>query len=180
VDVLGPVTYALAVAPGWGIEHKAFMRTFFGHCLTVFGVGEQLPHPDNRVTLDPEVKDAHGIALPRITTRLRRNDLEMLSFMRRQIEEILRAARAAEIIQQLSAYDMSFITHMAGTCRMGDDPRSSVVNRYGRVHEVPNLFVADGSTFVTQGGGESPSLTIHALAMRTADHLIEEGRRGNL
>ncbi len=180
LDVMGPVAYALGLAPGWGSEHKAFMREFFGHALTVYGVGEQLPHASNMVMLDPEAKDAHGIPLPRITTCLRPNDLEMLAFMRRQIGEILRAARAVEIIQQRSSYDMSFITHMGGTCRMGDDPRTSVVNGYGQAHDVRNLFVTDGSTFVTQGGGDSPSLTIHALAMRAADHLVREARRGNL
>jgi choline dehydrogenase-like flavoprotein len=177
---MGPVAYALGLAPGWGSEHKQFMRASFGHTLTVFGIGEQLPHPDNTVTLDPVTKDVYGIPLPRISTQLSPNDLEMLAFMNRQIGDILRAARAVEVIQQLSSYDGSFITHMGGTCRMGDDPRTSIVNRFGQAHEVPNLFVADGSTFVTQGGGDSPSLTIHALAMRAADYLVEEARRGNL
>lgn len=179
-SLLGPVTYALAVAKGWGASHKAFMRQYFGHAVTVFANGEQLPHADNRVELDAEVKDYYGLPVAKITTRLRENDLQMLSFMREQCRAVAEAAEAERIVGDESAYDISSITHMGGTCRMGIDPATSVVNAFGQAHDVPNLYVVDSSCFVTQGGGDSPSLTIQALALRAAEELAANARRGDL
>ena len=177
--LLGPLTYARAVASGWGKRHKDFMRAYFGHAITVFANGEHLPHQDNRVDLDPVKRDGHGVPVARITTALRRNDLEMLAFMKTQCRAVLKAAGAERIIGEESAYDISSITHMGGTCRMGDDPSRSVVDRYGRSHDVRNLYIVDSSSFVTQGGGDSPSLTIQALALHAAEHLIKYGNAGS-
>lgn len=179
-SLLGPVTYAMAVAPGWGLPHKEFMRNSFGRAVTIFANGEQLPHRDNRVDLDRDIRDYYGIPVARITTRLRQNDLDMLAFMRTQCRAVAEAAGAERILGDESAYDISSITHMAGTCRMGADPEVSVLNEYGQSHDIPNLYVVDSSGFVTQGGGDSPSLTIQALALRAAEHLRRVAKSGRL
>ena len=177
---LGPLAYAGLVASGWGKLHKDVMRTSFGNALNIFAVGEHLPHPDNRITLDPEVLDFYGVAVAKVTTTLRKNEWEMLTFMTQQTKTIAEAAQAKEIIGQESAFDMSSITHMGGTCRMGQDPRRSVVNKFCQTHDIPNVFVMDNSCFVTQGGGDSPSLTIQALALRASDYIIDQAKKGIL
>lgn len=180
MNLLGPAIYAQTVARGWGKAHKDEMRRYFGSAINVFAIGEHHPHPDNRVTLDPNVTDAYGLPVAKISTRLGSNELHMLQFMQSRCRAVLEEAGAERRIGEESAYDISSISHMGGTCRMGHDPSQSVVNPFGRTHDVANLFVADGSVFVTQGGGDSPSLTIQAFALRTADYLAHEARAGSL
>jgi choline dehydrogenase-like flavoprotein len=180
MDLLGPLSYAQKLAPGWGREHKDFMTKYFGHAINVFAIGEQLPSDDNMITIDPEVKDYYGIPVSKVTTKLSNNDLEMLSLMRRKCNEIVEAAGAVEKVREFSAYDLSLISHMGGTCRMGNDPKKSVLNSYCQSHDVKNLFVIDSSCFVTQGGGDSPSLTIHAIALRASDYIISEAKKGDI
>ena len=180
LELLGPLSYAQRIAPGWGREHKDFMRKFFGHAINVFAIGEQLPSEENTITIDPQAKDYYGIPVAKVTTKLSNNDLEILSFMQRKCNEIVEAAGAVEKVREFGAYDLSLISHMGGTCRMGTDPNKSVLNPYCQSHDVKNLFVIDSSCFVTQGGGDSPSLTIHAIALRASDYIINEAKKGNL
>ena len=180
LELLGPLSYAQRIAPGWGREHKGFMRKFFGHAINVFAIGEQLPSEENTITIDPQAKDYYGIPVAKVTTKLSNNDLEMLSFMQRKCNEIVEAAGAVEKVREFGAYDLSLISHMGGTCRMGTDPNKSVLNPYCQTHDVKNLFVIDSGCFVTQGGGDSPSLTIHAIALRASDYIISESKKGNL
>jgi choline dehydrogenase-like flavoprotein len=180
LDLLGPLSYAQKLAPGWGREHKDFMTRYYGHAVNVFAIGEQLPHEGNMITIDPEVRDYYDIPVARISTKLSENDLEILSFMQRQCNEIVEAAVAVDKVREFGSYDLSMISHMGGTCRMGTDPKRSVLNPYCQSHDVKNLFVIDSSCFVTQGGGDSPSLTIHAIAFRAADFIIREAKKGNL
>jgi choline dehydrogenase-like flavoprotein len=176
-DLLGPLSYAKRLATGWGNEHKEFMKKYFGHAVNVFAIGEQLPGEHNNISIDPEVKDFYGIPVAKVTTRLSSNDLEMLSFMSKKCKEILEAARAEETVREESSYDLSKISHISGTCRMGTDSDSSVLNSYCQSHDIKNLFVIDSSCFVTEGGGDSPSLTIHAIALRASEHIISEAKR---
>lgn len=162
---------------GWGVEHRQRMKETFGHVIGLATVGEQLPDPRSRVTLDPRVRDGFGLAVPRLHNRLCANDRAMLAAMRRRLREILDAAGAVEVWEP--EYLPGWSAHYLGTCRMGRDPRTSVVDAWGRSHDVSNLFVADGSVFVT-GGAVNPALTIMALAMRTAGHIVESFRRGEL
>ena len=97
--------------------------------------------------------------------------------MRSRLKDLADASGAIEVVQQVSAYDVPSATHVGGTCRMGTDPRHSVVNPYGRSHDVTNLFIADASVLPGQGAGDSPSLTIQALALRTADHIVALAKR---
>lgn len=180
LELLGPLSYAQRIAPGWGREHKEFIIKYFGHAINVFAIGEQLPSEENKITIDPEIKDYYGIPVAKVATRLSNNDLEMLSFMQRKCNEIVEAAGAVEKVREFSAYDLSLISHLGGTCRMGTDPNKSVLNPYCQTHDVKNLFVIDSGCFVTQGGGDSPSLTIHAIALRASDYIISESKKGNL
>jgi choline dehydrogenase-like flavoprotein len=180
LNYLGPLTYAQRIAAGWGKGHKDFMRSAFGHVTNVFAIGEHSAAQDNNVTLDLEQKDFYGIPVAKISTKLAQNELETLSFMAEKCRAIAEAAGAERIIGEQGSYDLSMITHMSGTCRMGSDAKKSVVNSFCQSHDVPNLFVIDSSCFVSEGGGDSPSLTIQAIALRASEYLIEEAKRGNL
>jgi choline dehydrogenase-like flavoprotein len=169
-----PVAVARSV-PGWGTLHKARVHAIFGHLVGLATVGEQLPDARNCVTLDPVVKDHLGLPVPHIVNEPRENDRAMLGAMARVLEEILTAAGATEIWD--AEYTPGGSTHYLGTCRMGFDAGTSVVDPWCRSHDVPNLFIADGSVFVT-GGGVNPALTIMALAMRTAAGIVDAFRRG--
>ena len=117
----------------------------------------------------------HGIPAPLVRYRLSENSLKMLDHGVARATEALEASGAVETIVNASAQKVGW--HLLGTCRMGDDPSRAVVDRWGQAHSVPNLFIVDGSTFVTSAG-TNPTTTIQALALRTADYILRE--RGNL
>jgi choline dehydrogenase-like flavoprotein len=162
---------------GWGAEHKYRTKQLFSHIVGLSSVGEQLPDIHNKVTLDPNVKDSFGLPVPRLTNELGNNDRAMIKSIQASHKEILMAAGATEILENKHRPGGS--SHYLGTCRMGIDPRSSVVNEWGRTHDVSNLFIADGSVFVT-GAAVNPSLTISALATRTAAGIIMAFKREDL
>jgi choline dehydrogenase-like flavoprotein len=135
---------------------------------------EDLPDPSNRVLLDPELTDGNGIPAPKIEYRISENTRRILKFTVARMEELHRAAGAVETFPVELWIDQP--GHLLGTARMGDDPESSVVDSYGRAHDVPNLFVADGSLFVT-GGSANPTCTISALALRVGRHIAESADR---
>jgi len=138
----------------------------------------QLPIETNMVDLDPDVKDAWGLPAMRITTTSHENDFKAMQFFIDKSVEILKAAGATTVwADQIS--DSRGGAHARGTARMGNDPKASVVNKYHRAHDVPNLFVVDGSSFVT-GGRNHPTMTISALAYRCADHLVKAAKTGNV
>ena len=171
----GPVGYALHAVDGFGVAHREAMQRHFGAAITLFGIAEQHPRPGNRISLS-ERRDRFGVPLARIATRLDEADLEVLSRMWERIGELAQASNA-DLGGQTSAYDTPIATHVAGTCRMGDEPSRSVVDSHGRVHGVPNLVIADASVLVSEGAGDSPSLTIQALALRSGEALAEPARR---
>ncbi len=129
---------------------------------------EDLPEEHNQVTLDPDLKDADGIPAPKISYRLSQNSERMLAHAVERGEQVLEAAGATstESIAPLPPAGW----HLMGTARMGDDPERSVVDAQGRCHDVRNLFIVDGSLFVTSGG-VNPTNTIQALALYVADHI---------
>ena len=171
-----PLSIAVQV-PGWGNEHKRRIEKLFAHTVRLCTVGEQLPDIRNQVTLDPEVKDQFGLPVPRLTNLPRGNDRAMIKAIQASLKEILEAAGATEILR--NEFKPGESAHYFGTCRMGSDPKRSVVNAWGRTHDIPNLFIADGSVFVT-GAAVNPALTISALATRTAFGMVESFRRGEL
>ena len=179
-DLVGPVSYATRVVAGWGLEHKRKMRETFGRVLAVGSVGESLPNSGSFIDLDPNLVDEGGAPRARIHSRVEDTDVERLRFMTNLCREILAAAGVEEIFEEYGSYDLFMPTHVSGTCRMGDDPELSVVDRHGRSHRWRNLFVADASVFPSSGGGESPALTIQALAIRTARHIAKLASRREL
>jgi choline dehydrogenase-like flavoprotein len=152
----------------WGSGHHNAYRRLFGHRAGMVAICEDLPEEHNTVTLDPVLKDSSGIPAPKIDYSLSENSRRMLDFAIERGSDILRAA---------GAYDVGFEKplghggwHLMGTARMGRDPERSVVNEWGRSHDVKNLFVVDGSIFVTSAG-VNPTCTIQALALYIADSI---------
>jgi choline dehydrogenase-like flavoprotein len=170
-----PLATAVGI-PGWGAEHKAHVQERFGRTLGLACDGEQLPDQRNCINLDPVVKDSYGLPVPRITNAHVANDLEMVKAITSKLREILEASGARDIVVNRLVAGAS--SHYLGTCRMGDNPKTSVVNSQCRAHDVPNLFIGDGSVFVT-GGAANPALTISALATRTAEGIVESFKRGD-
>ncbi|NNE91284.1 MAG: GMC family oxidoreductase [Verrucomicrobiales bacterium] len=164
----GPTAYARRVVGGWGESHKKRMREVFGHVLSVGSIGESLPNPGSFIDLDPEQKDANGIPLARIHSHLGEGELKRLDFMAKTAREILKASGVTELVEEYGSLSHFSATHVFGTCRMGENPDDSVVDEFGRSHRWKNLQIMDASVFPSSGGGESPSLTIEALALRAA------------
>lgn len=179
-DLVGPLSYATRVIGGWGRRHKAEMRQKFGRALTVGSIGESLPNPKSYIDLDPEVRDANGLPKARIHSYLDDAELTRLAFMAKTSREILKASGAGDIFEEYGSYDTFQSTHVFGTCRMGTNPDDSVVDPFGRSHRWRNLVIADACVFPSSGGGESPALTIEALAIRSARHLANRAKRGEL
>lgn len=175
----GPAGNALDGIEGFGRRHREAMRRRFGAGTTLLGIAEQLPRAENRVSLSHET-DARGVPLARVEARLDGLDLETLSRMHTRLGELAEAAGIRDLVGQSTAYDTPTATHVGGSCRMGRDAGSSVVDAFGAVHGVPNLVIADASVLVTQGAGDSPSLTIQALALRAAEALADRARRGEV
>lgn len=173
----GPVGTAMHSSL-WGKQLKDYMQKNFGHVAGIYSQGEQLPDERNCIELDPEVKDDYGMAVPHISYALRRNDTLMLSAIERTIREIYDAAKASKILY-LGHGKPGSDSHNMGTCRMGHDSQKSVLNSFCQTHDVPNLFVIDGSCFVTSGVA-NPSLTIQAIAVRASEYIVKQAKKGNL
>ncbi len=171
-----PLTVASGVL-GWGAEHKARTKQLFAHVAGVCSCGEQLPDVRNHVTLDPIVKDSYGLPVPHLVNRPYENDRAMIKAISLRLREVLEAAGATEIWG--GQHQPGQPSHYMGTCRMGANPATSVVDPWGRAHDVPNLFIGDGSVFVT-GGAANPALTISALAARTAEGIVARFKRKEL
>ncbi len=168
----GPVTEAVqgaaAGAIPWGPGHHAAFRRHFAHRLVVGIACDDLPEEHNRVTLDPVLTDSHGIPAPKIDYTLSANTAAMMEHGIARATEILEATGATGITTSRTLLNSP--GHLLGTCRMGTDPERSVVNPWGRSHDVKNLFIVDGSIWVT-GGGVNPTSTIQALALYIADQM---------
>jgi choline dehydrogenase-like flavoprotein len=169
---VGPVVEAVtSEARGllpWGADHHAVFRRLNGHRLVVSAICEDLPEEHNRVTLDPVLKDSHGIPAPRVDYTIGENSARMIQHGLARGKEILAAAGATDICTNSPILYGGW--HLLGTARMGTDPARSVVNEWGRSHDVKNLFIVDGSLFVTSGG-VNPTSTIQAIALYIADQM---------
>ncbi|MFC4808155.1 GMC family oxidoreductase [Paenibacillus sp. GCM10023250] len=171
-----PVEFAKGISkaqggPVWGERFRDAMLhyNYYGR---VTLVGEVLPNADNRVTLASE-RDEYGLPRAKVTFGYGDNDNRLIDHAVRTMRAILEAegGRPEFVVPDTA--------HMMGGCRMGDDPASSVVNSYGQTHDIDNLFICDASTFVTSGGG-NPTNTVMALALRTAEHIIERASKQEL
>ncbi len=157
--------------PRWGLAAKRFMREKYRYVGEAKGTIQEIPSPTARVTLDPQVRDRYGIPAAHLSGTTHPEMLRTAAFMYARAEEWLQAAGAEKIWGSLPVLRLSGGQHQAGSCRMGDDPALSVVDRWQRVHGHDNLFVLDGSVHVTNGGF-NPVLTIMALAWRAVDRIL--------
>jgi choline dehydrogenase-like flavoprotein len=169
---MGPVATALwGMSSGripFGAGHHGAYAEIFDRTAGMVVICEDLPEPDNRVTLDPQRVDGNGIPAPKIRYRLSENSQRMLEHSVARGREVLQAAGATDTQAEAPLPPAGW--HLMGTARMGTDPATSVVNEWGRSHDVKNLFIVDGSVFVT-AGGVNPTNTIQALALYVADQI---------
>ncbi|MDQ6815863.1 MAG: GMC family oxidoreductase [Actinomycetota bacterium] len=163
---------ALPFAELWGPRFHDIVSRHSGGMLWAANT-EDLPELSNRVALDDTLTDGDGLPAPRVHYRISENTKRILRFSVARMEEIHDASGAVETIAVEVWVDQP--GHLLGTARMGADPLSSVTDSYGRVHDVPNLYIADGSLFVT-GGSANPTATITALALRVAKHIAAGAR----
>jgi choline dehydrogenase-like flavoprotein len=165
--------------PGFGAAYKKLVRETAGAVIGMGGFGEVLPRYENAVSLDPEVKDKWGIPVLKFDFKFGDNEKKMAADMANTAREMFEEAGIEVLRQDDSIRPEGWSIHELGTARMGTDPKTSVLNQYEQSHDVKNLFVVDGSGFVS-ASCQNPTWTIMALAWRACDYLAEELRKGNL
>jgi choline dehydrogenase-like flavoprotein len=164
-------------AKRWGLAHKQFQYKNYKRFIRVNGPVEEMPNFESRVEVDPVVKDHWGIPVSRISGAKNPNDRVVAEFIAGKAETWLKEAGAVETWKGIPGMGVSGGQHQAGTCRMGNDPQTSVVNRYCQSHEIDNLFVVDGSVHVTNGTF-NPALTIFAVAYWASDYIKQQWKNG--
>jgi choline dehydrogenase-like flavoprotein len=168
-----PINWRLSARPTWGAEAKKIDREGFNHSLAVAMVLHDMPQHDNRTELDDQVVDAWGLPVVRVTLKPHTNDLDQGRYLIDRAAEILGASGARSITKVYAERVTGNCSHQHGTARMGNDPDTSVLNRWCRAHEVENLYAVDGSPFPT-GIGANPTLTIMANAWRVAEKIVAQ------
>ena len=156
----------------WGKAHKDFMRKAYRRTIKVMGPTQEMPVFDSRVQLDPSLRDFWGMPVAQLSGYRHPHTLEIAGVMAKKAELWLKEAGAIQTWRNLPGNGISGGQHQAGTCRMGNDPKTSVVDSWCRVHDTENLYVIDGSVHVTNGGF-NPVLTILANAYRASAHLVQ-------
>ena len=159
--------------PIWGPDFHKELRKRLSHSAMWGIICEDLPEEENRVVLDPVLQDSDGIPSPKIIYRMSENSRRLLQFHLARARESLETAGAYQTVAAPLIRETGW--HLLGTAKMGYNPETSVVNAWGRCHEVANLYIFDGSIWPTSSG-MNPTATIAALALRCAEHLVEEGR----
>ena len=163
--------------PRWGKAHKDFQRRYYKRMVRIMGPIQEIPNYSARVSVDAAVKDAWGIPVCRLSGTRHPYDLGTGEFLSKKAEAIVKETGATRVWRNGPGLWLSGGQHQAGTCRMGNDPKTSVTNRFGQVHQIDNLFIADGSLHVNNGGF-NPVLTIMALAYWVSDY-INTGWKGS-
>ena len=165
--------------PTWGAEFKKAVGEYFTRTMTSLSHATSLPMEQNSVSLDPAVKDEWGLPAVRVTFHWHDDDMKNMVWLQERQVEILQAAGARKVWKYPIEAGNVTSRHLMGTCRMGKDPKRSVVDSFGHAHDVPNLFVVDGSNFVTSAR-QQPTATISALAYRAAEHIVGKAKNGEL
>jgi len=171
--MMTPITYANLSGSFYGVEFKQFLRDY-AHTAAWWAHAEGLPREQNTVTLDTEQKDARGLPVSRVTYEWGENDLKLAAAARDKAAEMMTASGARQM-----RIGLNYGAHAMGTCRMGRDPKTSVVNEFCRSHDIPNLFICDTSVFVT-GSGVNPTLTAMAISSRAAERIADSAGRGDI
>jgi choline dehydrogenase-like flavoprotein len=170
---------------GYGQRLKDDYRKFYGSTIAFQGLGEMIPNKDSYCEIDADVVDKWGIPVLRFHFAWSEHELRQVRHMQQTCRELIEKAGGTPLdpapgeAEQYGVTAGGEMIHEVGTTRMGDSPRTSVLNRYCQAHDVPNLFVADAGPFVSNAD-KNPTWTILALAMRTSEYIVEERRKGNL
>ncbi|MDE0104837.1 MAG: GMC family oxidoreductase [Bryobacterales bacterium] len=176
---------AIARQAGYGAEIKRRVRELYGSFVGLSGRGEMIPNNQSYMDIDPDTVDRWGIPVPRFHFSFSDYEWRQARHMERTFRDLIEAAGGTVLGIGNTARERTGIAvpgsiiHEVGTARMGSSPNTSVLNQYCQAHEVPNLFVADGASFVSNPD-KNPTLTINALSWRTAEYLSEEMRKGNV
>jgi choline dehydrogenase-like flavoprotein len=176
----GPLTWGQSVPPGtptWGPAFKEYLESY-NYWMNCSGHGTSLAVETNRVDIDPELKDDWGVPSIRVTYKDHPDDMKHAAWQRDRAAEIMDAAGAKQVVTG-EINEARGGVHLLGTCRMGNDPTTSVIDKFHRTHDVRNLFLCDGSSFVTSGRGQ-PTQTIEALAFRAAEHIAKFARASDI
>ena len=163
--------HTFGLAPKWGSPWKAFIKENANRWATAYTQTSTFPYEDHYLDLDPAVKDPLGFPVCRVTYRLRENEKRGLLFAQDKVEQWFKAAGAIRVVK-FPPIDWALSTHAYGGTRMGDQPETNVVDRWGFSHEAPNLGILGASVMGTSGA-HNPTLTVQALAWRTAEHLVQ-------
>jgi choline dehydrogenase-like flavoprotein len=171
--MMTPMTYANLSGSFFGSELKDFLHDY-AHTAAWWAHAEGMASDDNSVSLDPEIKDARGLPVARVSYEWTDNDRALSAAARDKAVEMMSASGARKV-----RVGLNYGAHAMGTCRMGDDPRTSVVNSFGQSHDVSNLFICDTSVFITSSG-VNPTLTAMAIADRSAAYIASIARNGQV
>ncbi|MCI0337997.1 MAG: GMC family oxidoreductase [Acidobacteria bacterium] len=163
---------------GFGSSYKQLVRDLQPAMFQVGAFGKVEQRYENRVTVDPSKVDKFGIPIPIINFKWSENDLNLFKDMRESLFEVIETCNV-EMVLRGDDKPGGFASHEVGTCRMGADPQRSVLNSYCQTHEIKNLFVIDGSCFTTFPE-KNPTLTIAALAVRSARYIAQQRKKGEL
>jgi choline dehydrogenase-like flavoprotein len=163
----------------YGAELKEALTTPGSWSIGITGFGECLPNENNRVTINTDKKDVFGMPTLSVDAAWGENEKAMRVDMKESAAEMLDAAGFKKVNMFDNPDNMGLGIHEMGTARMGNDPKTSVLNKWNQVHEAPNVFVTDGSA-MTSSGCQNPSLTYMALTARAAEYAVRELKKGNL
>jgi choline dehydrogenase-like flavoprotein len=169
---------------GYGVSLKQKCRSSYGTVIGFSGRGEMIPNEKSFCELDPNVVDQWGVPVLRFHWEWGENELKMADDMHETFRSIIEAGGGTVLsnpfpVQRPRISEGGAIIHELGTVRMGNDPKSSALNKYCQAHDVKNLFVADAAPFVTNAD-KNPTLTIMALSWRTSEYLLDQARKGEI
>ena len=165
--------------PVWGAELDETLNSYRGACISATAMGEVLPRYENYVEIDKGVVDAFGIPVLRFHCKYTDNEFNMMKASVAAFADVCREAGFEVLHTNDKPLPPGYSIHELGTCRMGEDKKKSVLNQWNQSHDIKNLFVVDGSSFVT-GGTQNPTMTILSLSMRASEHMAGEMTKGNL
>jgi choline dehydrogenase-like flavoprotein len=164
---------------GFGVSYKKAVRDYAGAYISMGAFGEVLPRYENYVTIDPKVKDRWGVPVLQFQYQFGDNEKKMAEDMAVTAKEMFEASGIEVVEVNREVLTEGWSIHELGTSRMGNDPKTSVLNQFQQSHDVPNLLVVDGSSHVS-ASCQNPTWTIMALCWRSCDHLADEMKKGNV
>jgi choline dehydrogenase-like flavoprotein len=165
--------------PGYGAELEKALKDYSGRAAQVTIMGEVLARQENFVEIDKNVVDAFGIPVLHFECRYGDNEAKMLKHAMNTFEQLCHESGFETLAKHDQPWPPGYSIHELGTCRMGDDPKKSVLNKWNQSHDIKNLFVVDGSSFVS-GGYQNPTMTILSLSMRASEYMLDQMKARNL